>query len=126
MKNSNIIVIMVVVFVLGVALGIGISNISVDTATDTINTPVINTNNGNTNTKASNVNLNPGFCGWSTNEDCSADSDCEAAGCSGQVCHLKDGKESIFTTCEAKECYSDEKYEVECGFSDKKCQWRNK
>lgn len=117
---------MVVIFVLGVALGIGISSLNQGVSTNTINTPVLNTNKGNTNTKASNVNLNPGFCGWSTYEACSTDPDCETAGCSGQVCHLKDGKESIFTTCEAKECYSDEKYGVECGCVDKKCQWRDK
>ncbi|MFB6075943.1 MAG: eight-cysteine-cluster domain-containing protein [Candidatus Aenigmatarchaeota archaeon] len=63
-----------------------------------------------------------GFCGSSTQETCSADADCVAGGCSGQVCQSKN-EESIISTCEWKECYDNEKYGLSCQCVEGKCQW---
>lgn len=57
-----------------------------------------------------------------TIKECSSDSDCIKAGCSGQLCILKDKKESGFTTCEFKpeyECYSKQ----DCLCKNNKCGW---
>jgi len=63
-----------------------------------------------------------GFCGQSTLGACASDSDCVTDGCSGQVCRAK--KEgSATTTCEFRECYKPELYNLGCGCLGKKCQW---
>jgi eight-cysteine-cluster-containing protein len=62
------------------------------------------------------------FCGWSTNGQCSLDSDCQSAGCSGQVCQSK-SEEPILTTCEWRECYDKTKYGLTCKCVENKCQW---
>jgi eight-cysteine-cluster-containing protein len=62
------------------------------------------------------------FCGWSTDGSCVSDSDCMAGGCSGQVCQSKN-EEGVITTCEYKDCYSAEKYGLDCKCTNNKCQW---
>jgi eight-cysteine-cluster-containing protein len=62
------------------------------------------------------------FCGTSTYGGCSANSDCIAGGCSGQVCQSKT-EESTVTTCEYKDCYNAQSYGLACKCVDKKCQW---
>lgn len=70
------------------------------------------------------VKLNStGFCGTSTNGQCSTDSDCMTGGCSGQVCQSK-SEEPVITTCEYTECYNAQIYGVTCGCLDNKCQWK--
>jgi eight-cysteine-cluster-containing protein len=61
------------------------------------------------------------FCGWSTYGFCLRDSDCQAGGCSGQVCERK-GEETI-TTCEWKDCYRAEDYNLTCQCINNQCQW---
>lgn len=61
------------------------------------------------------------FCGWSTYASCSKDSDCQAGGCSGQVCERIG--EGTMTTCEFKECYVAENYNLTCQCINNKCQW---
>lgn len=65
------------------------------------------------------------FCGWSTKDRCTADNECLKGGCSGQVCHSKNNQ-SIFTTCEYRDCYNAEKYGVVCQCVDNECQWTKK
>jgi len=62
------------------------------------------------------------FCGWSTNGSCSSDPDCMDGGCSGQVCQSKN-EEEVITTCEYTDCYSAEKYGLDCKCTNNKCQW---
>ncbi|MEM7821311.1 MAG: eight-cysteine-cluster domain-containing protein [Candidatus Aenigmatarchaeota archaeon] len=61
------------------------------------------------------------FCGWSTYASCSKDSECKAGGCSSQVCE-KIGEGTI-TTCEFKDCYVAEKYNLTCQCINNQCQW---
>ena len=63
-----------------------------------------------------------GFCGTSTEAECSTDSDCETGGCSGQVCQGASEEEAI-TTCEWRECYDAEEFGASCGCVEGKCQW---
>jgi eight-cysteine-cluster-containing protein len=70
-----------------------------------------------------NTNLPPDdFCGWSTYGSCLSDSDCQKGGCSGQVCQ-SESEEPVITTCEFRECYNAELYEVYCKCSEDACQW---
>jgi len=62
-----------------------------------------------------------GFCGFSTYGYCRSDTDCIVSGCSGQVCSSKN--ESIFTTCEWKECYDSRRFGLECRCVSNACQW---
>ena len=64
-----------------------------------------------------------GFCGKSTNGQCSADSDCMNGGCSGQVCQSK-SEQSAITTCEYADCYNPEPYGLTCGCLSGGCQWK--
>jgi eight-cysteine-cluster-containing protein len=61
------------------------------------------------------------FCGWSTYSFCLKDSDCQVGGCNNQVCERK-GEETI-TTCEWKDCYRAEDYNLTCQCINNKCQW---
>jgi len=61
-----------------------------------------------------------GFCGWSDYGHCDSDNDCLRSGCSGQVC----GVEGHSTTCEWRECYNPEPYDLQCGCKDNECQWK--
>jgi eight-cysteine-cluster-containing protein len=61
------------------------------------------------------------FCGRSTFAPCLSNSDCKIGGCSGQVCEGKD--ERSITTCEWKDCYNAEKYNLTCQCINNKCQW---
>ncbi|MFH8119420.1 MAG: eight-cysteine-cluster domain-containing protein [Candidatus Aenigmatarchaeota archaeon] len=61
------------------------------------------------------------FCGWSTYSFCLSDSDCKPGGCSGQVCE-KIGEGTV-TTCEFRECYVAENYNLSCQCINFKCQW---
>lgn len=62
------------------------------------------------------------FCGSSTGGECVNDEDCIPGGCSGQLCHAKEEKQSL-TICDFRECYDAEEYELECGCVDGGCQW---
>ncbi len=64
-----------------------------------------------------------GFCGTSTNGECSADSDCTSGGCSGQVCQSK-SEEPMITTCEYRDCYNAEEYGVKCSCVTGTCAWK--
>ncbi len=64
------------------------------------------------------------FCGSSTAGHCTADEDCFAGGCSGQVCQTRGG-EPAETTCEWRECYDDDLHDVECGCVENQCKWRD-
>lgn len=61
------------------------------------------------------------FCGWSTYGPCSKDSDCQPGGCSRQVCERIG--EGTITTCEFRDCYRAEIYNLTCQCIDGKCQW---
>ncbi|MCK4552752.1 eight-cysteine-cluster domain-containing protein [Candidatus Pacearchaeota archaeon] len=69
--------------------------------------------------------LSEDFCGLSTYGSCSSDFDCIKGGCSGQVCQSKN-EEPIITTCEFRECYNAEKYDMQCKCVNEKCQWNPK
>lgn len=62
------------------------------------------------------------FCGSSTNFACSSDSDCKIGGCSSQVCQGKN-EEDMITTCEYKDCYNSEKFNLNCRCENNKCKW---
>jgi eight-cysteine-cluster-containing protein len=64
-----------------------------------------------------------GFCGDSTNAACSSNSDCKVGGCSSQVC--QGINESIFSTCDMKDCYNAASYGLKCECSENKCKWTN-
>jgi len=59
------------------------------------------------------VNLEP---------ECSTDSDCAAAGCSGQLCVTAEEAPGIITTCEYREEYSCLQ-QTNCGCVEGKCGW---
>jgi eight-cysteine-cluster-containing protein len=62
------------------------------------------------------------FCGWSTYGNCIYDSDCIVSGCSSQICQSKE-EGAIITTCEWKDCYDAENYNLKCKCIEGKCQW---
>ncbi|MBI4972921.1 MAG: thermonuclease family protein [Candidatus Omnitrophica bacterium] len=62
------------------------------------------------------------FCGRSTYGECSSDEDCISDGCSSQICRSIN-EESIFSTCEWRECYDAKKYNLGCKCVKNKCQW---
>ena len=62
-----------------------------------------------------------GFCGWSTDASCATGNDCKPGGCSGQVC--EGISENTITTCEYRECYNAQAFDVKCGCVSGKCQW---
>lgn len=62
------------------------------------------------------------FCGSSSLAACKINSDCQAGGCSGQVCQAKDSELAI-STCEWKDCYDAKKFNLECKCVEEKCQW---
>lgn len=72
--------------------------------------------------KGSQAEAEDSFCGQSTFGRCSSDSDCQKGGCSGQVCQSKSEK-PVITTCEFKDCYDAESYDLGCKCVEKKCQW---
>ncbi|MBP8591126.1 eight-cysteine-cluster domain-containing protein [Candidatus Shapirobacteria bacterium] len=63
------------------------------------------------------------FCGFSTYGECKSDKDCQAGGCSGQVCRAKNEEERA-TTCEYRSCYNAERYQKRCSCFEDRCQWR--
>lgn len=67
------------------------------------------------------VHLPEEWCGWSTNAECSSDSDCGRGGCSGQICGSIG--EGMSSTCEWLQCYDAEAYGVDCGCINRECQW---
>lgn len=60
------------------------------------------------------------FCGSSTYNQCSVDNDCKVGGCSSQVCGA--GNDFV-TTCEYRDCYGAEQYDLKCKCVENKCQW---
>jgi eight-cysteine-cluster-containing protein len=62
------------------------------------------------------------FCGNSTFGNCVADTDCVTGGCSREVCQSR-SEEPIITTCEYKDCYNTQVYNLKCGCAQNKCQW---
>lgn len=65
---------------------------------------------------------NESFCGISTYGICYSDSDCMKGGCSGQVCRSK-SEEPITTTCEWRDCYDADRYDLRCKCSQGRCRW---
>lgn len=63
-----------------------------------------------------------GFCGLSTYGKCEYDSECIKGGCSGQICQSVN-EDSIITTCEYRDCYNANKYNLRCKCLGDKCQW---
>lgn len=63
------------------------------------------------------------FCGKSLNDACSADTDCQVGGCSSQVCGAAASGE--LTTCEWRNCYKADTYNLACKCVAKMCQWAN-
>jgi len=61
------------------------------------------------------------FCGSSTEFPCEEDKDCNALGCSSQVCGGKN--EEVMTTCEFKTCYDAASYGLRCGCFNSMCMW---
>lgn len=57
-------------------------------------------------------------------EECAADSDCTAAGCSSEICTTKDAAADIVTTCEYKEEYACLE-KTSCSCISSKCQWKD-
>jgi len=53
--------------------------------------------------------------------ECTASSDCEIGGCSGEICNPAEQK--MFTTCEYREEYSCYKL-ASCGCVNGKCSWQ--
>lgn len=54
--------------------------------------------------------------------ECSSDSECSTAGCSGQICTTKEKANDIITTCEYKAEYDCYKL-TSCGCANGKCNW---
>lgn len=63
------------------------------------------------------------FCGWETYGKCDLDADCIRGGCSGQVCQSKN-EEPVITTCEWKECYDLNLFQLKCRCINKQCKWQ--
>jgi eight-cysteine-cluster-containing protein len=63
------------------------------------------------------------FCGISSEGACKENTDCEAGGCSGQVCYAKSEGAPI-TTCEYKDCFNAKNFGMECRCVDDKCVWK--
>lgn len=61
------------------------------------------------------------FCGSSTESYCESDKDCIETGCSGEICGNK--KDSLIGTCQYKNCFENEKYNLNCKCIDNKCMW---
>ena len=62
------------------------------------------------------------FCGVSTYGECRSDAGCKKGGCSSQICQSAN-EESVFTTCEYRECYDAGKYNLRCKCFGNRCQW---
>ncbi len=62
------------------------------------------------------------FCGTSTSGSCVSSDDCTVGGCSSQVCQSKNEKPAI-TTCEYKDCYNPDAYNLSCQCISNKCEW---
>ncbi|MBD3210150.1 eight-cysteine-cluster domain-containing protein [Candidatus Micrarchaeota archaeon] len=84
-------------------------------------TPVENDTNESGETDETGIDLH-GFCGWSTNGSCNESADCMVGGCSGQVCHSDSGEAPV-TTCEWRDCYDADAYNVTCGCVQGECRW---
>lgn len=65
------------------------------------------------------------FCGTSTEGACNSDIDCVTSGCSGQVCQSA-SEDDIDTTCEWRDCYSAEKFDMGCQCVEGYCKWHKK
>ncbi|MBS3172297.1 eight-cysteine-cluster domain-containing protein [Candidatus Woesearchaeota archaeon] len=65
------------------------------------------------------------FCGTSTSGSCQTQNDCVTDGCSGQICRSITDPSDIPTptTCEYRDCYNNELYNMVCGCIENKCQW---
>lgn len=66
--------------------------------------------------------LGSGFCGLSSFDPCLDDSECVIGGCSGQICQSKN-TEPVFTTCEYRDCYNAQQYEIICKCYQQTCRW---
>lgn len=62
------------------------------------------------------------FCGYAQGT-CKTNSDCIVGGCSSQVCQSK-SQDPVVTTCEFRECYKAEKYNLSCQCVENNCQWK--
>ena len=62
------------------------------------------------------------FCGTSTYGYCETNNDCKEGGCTGQICHNETDEGA--SICDARECYSNEKYGLTCQCINNECQWK--
>jgi eight-cysteine-cluster-containing protein len=58
--------------------------------------------------------------GPSADGECTTDKDCQAAGCSTEVCTTAEAAKGIMTTCEIKPCF---KILDACGCVEGRCSW---
>jgi len=68
------------------------------------------------------VDVPSGFCGTSTESPCDEDDDCRTGGCSGQICQSSK-EEGLASTCEYRDCYNNEAYDMRCGCFEGRCKW---
>ncbi|MEM2909239.1 MAG: DUF333 domain-containing protein [Candidatus Bilamarchaeaceae archaeon] len=66
-------------------------------------------------------NSQEGFCGWSTEAECTRDDDCMRGGCNSQICQAR-SEGIIMSSCD-KPCYRPEPYGLRCGCVEGKCKW---
>lgn len=59
-----------------------------------------------------------------TAAECTADTDCASAGCSGQICTTTEKAPNIITTCEFRDEWSC-LAKTSCGCVKNKCQWKD-
>ena len=58
--------------------------------------------------------------GRETDNECTADADCVAAGCSTEICTTKEAAEGMMSTCENRPCFA---VLDACGCNAGRCQW---
>ena len=61
------------------------------------------------------------FCGESTLDQCSADTDCMVDGCNGEICRGVNAG-GFSSICQWLDCYA-EKVNFDCKCHDSQCQW---
>ncbi len=87
--------------------------------------PVIETypqqcNDGKT-TWTEETNKQNDFCGTSTKSYCESNQDCITGGCNGEIC--ENTTDSVFSTCQALDCFDNRKYELNCKCINNECIW---
>lgn len=67
-------------------------------------------------------NSDEAFCGSSTQAACQQDADCRRGGCSGQICESASAEPTV-STCEYRDCYNPDTYNLTCGCVNNQCAW---